>query len=428
MKAWSVSMCFCLAVAIHQASAISGVSSGPTVLKVGRKEMKLDLPGTVAKAQVQASVPRTPKTFRSPLGWNSWNHFQCNITEDIVKTAADRLVSSGLAALGYVYVNIDDCWQADSRDSQGRLVASPVSFPSGIKALADYVHSKGLKLGLYSDSGKRTCSGKPGSLGHEAIDALTFAEWGVDYVKYDSCYDDGTTTKRGQSAMRNALDAAGRDISVSMCEGGQDSSALWAYGLADPWRTTLGTDDTWRSVTWVSDTSNKWAKYADPRNWNDLDILQVAKGGMGETEHHVHFNLWAIMKAPLLAACALSAESQPAMTILSTNEAVSLNQDSLGVQAQEVQLSKASPVKVWVGSLSEGRKVVALVNRGGTSENVSVSWRKLGLNPEQQMHARDLWKESAIDSADSEDLTAQVASHGVRLFVLWPATDSNLKQ
>ncbi|CAI5487851.1 unnamed protein product [Closterium sp. Naga37s-1] len=249
----------------------------------------------------------------------------------------------------------------------------------------DYAHSKGLKLGLYSDAGKRTCSGKPGSLGHEAIDALTFAEWGVDYLKYDSCYDDGALSR---TAMRNALEATGRDISFSMCEG----SALWAYGLADPWRTTLATDDTWRSVTWVSDAHNKWAKYADPRNWNDLDILQVAKGGMGETEHHVHFNLWAIMKAPLLPACALSAASQPAMTILSTNEAIALNQDSLGVQAQRVQLSKESPVKVWVGSLSEGRKVVALVNHGGRSENVAVSWRDLGLNPEQRMHARDLWK------------------------------------
>ncbi|CAI7842061.1 unnamed protein product, partial [Closterium sp. NIES-54] len=257
MELWFVSMCFCLAVVFNQASAISGGASVPTVLRVGRKE-KLDLPGT---------VPKTPKTFRSPLGWNSWNHVQCNITEDIVKTAADNLVSSGLAALGYVYVNIDDCWQADSRDSQGRLVASPASFPTGMKALADYVHSKGLRLGLYSDSGKRTCSGKPGSLGHEAIDALTFAEWGVDYVKYDSCYDDGAPTKRSHAAMRNALEATGSDISVSVCQG-QDSSALWAYGLADPWRTTLGTDDTWRSVTWVSDANNKWAKYADPRNWN----------------------------------------------------------------------------------------------------------------------------------------------------------------
>ncbi|CAI5972391.1 unnamed protein product [Closterium sp. NIES-64] len=417
MEAWFVSMCFCLAVVFHQASAISGGASVPTVLKVGRKEkLRGDLTGAVP----------TQKAFRSPLGWNSWNHFQCSITEDMVKTAADNLVSSGLAAQGYVYVNIDDCWQADSRDSQGRLVASPVSFPSGIKALADYVHSKGLKLGLYSDSGKRTCSGKPGSLGHEAIDALTFAEWGVDYVKYDRCYDDGAPTKRSHAAMRNALEATGRDISLSVCQG-QDSSALWAYGLADPWRTTLGTDDTWRSVTWVSDANNKWAKYADPHSWNDLDILQVAKGAMSETEHHVHFNLWAIMKAPLLPACALSAESQPAMSIISTDEAVALNQDSLGVQAQKVQLSKESPVKVWVGSLSEGRKVVALVNRGGKSENVTVSWEEIGLNLEQRMHARDLWKDSLINSANSNELTAQVASHGVRLFVLWPVTDANLK-
>ncbi|CAI5487839.1 unnamed protein product, partial [Closterium sp. Naga37s-1] len=358
--------------------------------------------------------------------WNSWNHVQCNITQDIVKTAADKLVSSGLAALGYVYVNIDDCWQADFRDPKGRLVASPVSFPSGIKALADYAHSKGLKLGLYSDAGKRTCAGKPGSLGHEEIDALTFAEWGVDYVKYDSCYDDGTPTEQGQSAMRNALEASGRDISVSMCEGEEDSSALWAYGLADPWRATLSIDDTWRSVTWVSDANNKWAKYADPRNWNDLDILQVAKGSMGQPKYHVQLNLWAIMKAPLLPECHLSAAWEPAMTILSTDEAIALNQDSLGMQAQEVQLSKKSSVKVWVGSLSEGRKVVALVNRGVRSANVTVSWEEIGLNPEQHIHARDLWKDYTMNSANSKDLNAQVGSHGVRLFVLWPVTDASM--
>ncbi|CAI5515294.1 unnamed protein product [Closterium sp. Naga37s-1] len=379
MELWFVSMCFCLTVVFNQASAISGGASVPTVPRVGRKE-KLDLPGT---------VPKTPKTFRSPLG-----SCQCVLPALQEFGFFYYKVSPLLTNLSSCFALADDCWQADSRDSQGRLVASPASFPSGMKALADYVHSKGLRLGLYSDSGlknailkstclccstpppdpslstdlrrKRTCSGKPGSLGHEAIDALTFAEWGVDYVKYDSCYDDGAPTKR--------------------------SSALWAYGLADPWRTTLGTDDKWRSVTWVSDANNKWAKYADPRNWNDLDILQVAKGAMSETEHHVQFNLWAIMKAPLLPACALSADSQPAMSILSTDEAIALNQDSLGVQAQEVQLFKESPVKVWVGSLSEGRKVVALVNRGGKSENVTVSWEEIGLNPEQRMHARDLWK------------------------------------
>ncbi|GJP85841.1 hypothetical protein CLOP_g15935 [Closterium sp. NIES-67] len=232
-----LSVCFCLAIIFHQSSAVSGETSVPTILNLGRKE-KIDLSGTVHRARKIAQTPQ--------LGWNSWNHFQCRITEGIVKTAADKLVSSGLVALGYVYVNIDDCWQADSRDSEGRLVPSPVWFPSGIKAIADYVHSKGLKLGIYSDAGTRTCEGKPGSLGHEAIDAHTFAEWGVDYLKYDNCYNDGTPNKLRYTVMRNALEATGRDIFFSMCEWGQDDPALWAYDVADSWRTTVDIGDTWR--------------------------------------------------------------------------------------------------------------------------------------------------------------------------------------
>ncbi|CAI5976606.1 unnamed protein product [Closterium sp. NIES-64] len=243
------------------------------------------------------------------------------------------LVSSGLAALGYIYVNIDDCWQADSRDSEGRLAPSPDAFPSGIKALADYVHSKGLKLGIYSDAGIRTCALKPGSLWHEAVDAATFAEWGVDYLKYDNCYNDGSPSKKRYTTMRNALEATGRDIFFSMCEWGQDLPALWAYGVADTWRTTRDIEDTWSSMMRIADINNKWAKYAKPGGWNDpdmlqvgnghslippipnpyhdpafalpprppsppsdLDMLQVGNGGMRDSEYRVHFSLWAIMK------------------------------------------------------------------------------------------------------------------------------------
>ncbi|CAI5950180.1 unnamed protein product [Closterium sp. NIES-65] len=208
------------------------------------------------------------------------------------------LVSSGLAALGYIYVNIDDCWQADSRDSEGRLAPSPDAFPSGIKALADYVHSKGLKLGIYSDAGIRTCALKPGSLWHEAVDAATFAEWGVDYLKYDNCSNDGSPSKKRYTTMRNALEATGRDIFFSMCEWGQDLPALWAYGVADTWRTTRDIEDTWsrwpscsmmriadinnkcmcHHMMRIADINNKWAKYAKPGGWNDPDMLQVGNG------------------------------------------------------------------------------------------------------------------------------------------------------
>ncbi|CAI5479684.1 unnamed protein product [Closterium sp. Yama58-4] len=396
----------------------------------------------------------------------------------------------------------DDCWQADSRDSEGRLVASPVSFPSGIKALADYVHSKGLKLGIYADAGLRTCALKPGSLWHEAVDAATFAEWvgvtrmpsdaqmlstqapatvapdspptptsvrtcalkpgslwheavdaatfaewhgtsalkpgslwhetvdaatfaewGVDYLKYDNCYNDGSPSIKRYTIMRNALEATGRDIFFSMCDWGQDLPALWAYGVADTWRTTRDIEDTWSSMMRIADINNKWAKYAKPGGWNDPDMLQVGNGGMRQSEYRVHFSLWAIMKAPLLIVCDLSAASNETMSILSNNEVIAVNQDSLGVQARKVHISHNSSVEVWSGPLSDDRQVVALVNRGARSENVTVSWKSIGLNAVQRMYARDLWKKSTLDSAFSGEMSARVASHDVRLFVIWPAPD-----
>ncbi|CAI5531198.1 unnamed protein product [Closterium sp. Naga37s-1] len=353
--------------------------------------------------------------------WNSWNHFGCNVTEEIVKTQADMLVSSGLAALGYIYVNIDDCWQADSRDSEGRLAPSPDAFPSGIKALADYVHSKGLKLGIYSDAGIRTCALKPGSLWHEAVDAATFAEWGVDYLKYDNCYNDGSPSKKRYTTMRNALEATGRDIFFSMCEWGQDLPALWAYGVADTWRTTRDIEDTWSSMMRIADINNKWAKYAKPGGWNDPDMLQVGNGGMKDSEYRVHFSLWAIMKAPLLIGCDLSVVSNKTLAILGNEEVIALNQDPLGVQARKVQVSEDSFMEVWSGPLSEGRLVVALVNRSPISLKITARWKAMGLNPVQRMYARDLWKKATMDSVISGELSAPVPSHDVGLFLLWPA-------
>ncbi|GJP34363.1 hypothetical protein CLOM_g18814 [Closterium sp. NIES-68] len=346
-----VAACFCHSLALLALQASAARSAGGE----SKSEVSAE---TVAVHGRARDISRTP-----PLGWNSWNHFQCNVTEDIVRTQADKLVSSGLAALGYIYVNIDDCWQADSRDSEGRLVPSPDSFPSGIKALADYVHSRGLKLGIYSDAGFRTCAGKPGSLGHEATDASTFAEWGVDYLKYDNCINDGSPSQKRYTAMRNALDATGRGIFFSMCEWGLSAPATWAYGVADTWRTTLDIEDTWRSMIGIADANNKWAKYAKPGGWNDPDMLQVGNGGMRESEYRVHFSLWAIMKAPLLIGCDLSAASDETMSILSNEEVVAVNQDPLGVQARKVHLSNNSLLEVWSGPLSEGRQVVALVNR-----------------------------------------------------------------
>ncbi|KAJ6925787.1 alpha-galactosidase [Populus alba x Populus x berolinensis] len=201
--------------------------------------------------------------------WNSWNHFQCNIDERTIKTTADALVSTGLAALGYKYVNIDDCWGEEKRDWKGSLRAKASTFPSGIKALADYVHSKGLKLGIYSDAGYTTCSKKmPGSLGHEDQDAKTFAEWGVDYLKYDNCYHDGSKPQDRYARMSYALRKVGRPILYSLCEWGQEYPAKWAGLYGNAWRTTGDIKDTWESVMSIADENNIWGRYAGPGRWN----------------------------------------------------------------------------------------------------------------------------------------------------------------
>ncbi|OWM77506.1 hypothetical protein CDL15_Pgr016904 [Punica granatum] len=213
-------------------------------------------------------VARTP-----PMGWNSWNHFFCNIDERTVKATADALVSTGLAALGYKYVNIDDCWAERDRDWKGNLRAKSSTFPSGIKALADYVHARGLKLGIYSDSGYTTCSKTmPGSLGHEDQDARTFAEWGVDYLKYDNCYHDGSKPQQRYSRMSSALLKAGRPILYSICEWGEEDPARWAGRFGNAWRTTGDIKDNWDSITLIADSNNVWGRFAGPGRWNGEDI------------------------------------------------------------------------------------------------------------------------------------------------------------
>ncbi|CAN1275272.1 unnamed protein product [Linum perenne] len=208
-----------------------------------------------------------------PMGWNSWNHFQCNISEKTIKETADAMVSSGLSALGYHYINIDDCWAELNRDSQGNMVSKKSTFPSGIKALADYVHAKGLKLGIYSDAGSKTCSNlMPGSLGHEEQDAKTFASWGVDYLKYDNCNDDGTSPKIRYPVMSRALLNSGREIFFSLCEWGREDPATWAGSIGNSWRTTGDISDNWDSMTTCADQNDQWALNAGPGGWNGKKV------------------------------------------------------------------------------------------------------------------------------------------------------------
>jgi alpha-galactosidase len=270
-----------------------------------------------------------------PLGWNSWNKFGCNIDEKLIRSTIDNLISSGLAAAGYTYVNLDDCWQA-SRAADGTIVPDPKTFPNGIKPLVDYAHSKGLLFGLYSDAGYKTCAGRPGSLGYEKIDARTYAQWQVDYLKYDNCYTDSTKPEVRYPPMRDALNATGRPIFFSMCEWGVDDPATWAAAVGNSWRTTGDIIDNWHSAMSILDQNNRWAAYAGPGGWNDPDMLEVGNGGMTTAEYRSHFGLWALMKAPLLVGCDVTKMSDDVRAILTNPEVIAVNQDPLGVQGRKV--------------------------------------------------------------------------------------------
>ncbi|CAF2118968.1 unnamed protein product [Brassica napus] len=262
-----------------------------------------------------------------PMGWNSWNHFSCNINEKVIKETADALVSTGLSKLGYNYVNIDDCWAELARDQKGNLVPKKSTFPSGIKALADYVHSKGLKLGIYSDAGYLTCSKTmPGSLGHEEQDAKTFAEWGIDYLKYDNCNTDGSRPTVRYPVMTRALMKSGRPIFHSLCEWGDMHPALWGSPLGNSWRTTCDINDSWLSMLANADMNEFYAEHARPGGWNDPDMLEVGNGGMTKDEYIVHFSIWAISKAPLLLGCDIRNMTKETMEIVANKEVIAINQ------------------------------------------------------------------------------------------------------
>ncbi|KAL6211381.1 hypothetical protein ACLB2K_016608 [Fragaria x ananassa] len=359
-----------------------------------------------------------------PMGWNSWNHFNCRIEEKTIKETADALVSTGLSKLGYTYVNIDDCWAEIARDVKGNLVAKKSAFPSGIKALADYVHSKGLKIGIYSDAGYFTCSKTmPGSLGHEEQDANTFAAWvqyvlGIDYLKYDNCYNDGSNPTVRYPVMTRALMKAGRPIFFSLCEWGDMHPALWSAKLGNSWRTTKDISDSWESMVSRADMNEVYAEYARPGGWNDPDMLEVGNGGMTKDEYVVHFSIWAISKAPLLLGCDVRNMSKDTLEIVANKEAISVNQDPLGVQAKKVRLE--GDLEIWAGPLSGYRVALLLINQGPGNNTITAQWEDIGLPPNTVVEARDLWEHKTLKKLFVGNLTASVNSHACKMYVLKP--------
>jgi len=333
-------------------------------------------------------LARTP-----PMGWNSWNHFGCNVSAQLIRETADAMVASGLRDAGFEYVVIDDCWQV-ARDGDGRLVADSARFPGGIKPLADYVHAKGLKFGIYTDAGRKTCQGRPGTYGHEVVDARTFAAWGVDYVKEDWCYADSLDAPTQYQKFRDALHAARRPIVFSICEWGSFSPWDWAPRAGHLWRTTTDIEDRWASMLSNLDISAQHAAAAGPGHWNDPDMLEVGNGGMTDDEYRAHFSLWAIMAAPLIAGNDLRTMTPATRDILTNREVIAVDQDSLGVQGTIVR-EDTPEHQVWMKPLRDGSRAVVLLNRGATADSITASWWRLRL-PAGPAKVRDLWAHNEL--------------------------------
>jgi len=376
----------------------------------------------VATGELRAldnGLARTP-----PMGWNSWNKFACNVSEDLIKQAADAMVSSGMRDAGYRYVVIDDCWQVD-RDASGNIIADAQHFPSGIKALADYVHAKGLKFGIYSDAGTGTCQNRPGGRGYEFQDARQYAAWGVDYLKYDWCNHSTQDSASSYSIMRDALKKSGRPIVFSLCEWGSTKPWLWAGDVGNLWRSTGDITDKWDTgekqdglgVVQILDLQDGLQSYAGPGHWNDPDMLEVGNGGMSLTEYRAHFSMWCLLAAPLMAGNDIRSMSADIRDILTNKEAIAIDQDPLGREGRRVK--RGDGLEVWAKQLADGGRAVALLNRTAAEANIAVTWTELGYPNHVTAKVRDLWAKKDLGEKSGE-FSASVPSHGVAMLRVEP--------
>lgn len=358
-----------------------------------------------------------------PMGWNSWNRFGCDVGEDLIKSVADAMVTAGMKDVGYEFIIIDDCWQV-SRDGNGNIVADPKRFPSGIKALADYVHSKGLKFGIYSDAGTKTCAGRPGSRGHEYQDALQYAAWGVDYLKFDWCNTGTEDAQTAYTTMSDALKATGRPIVFSLCEWGSHKPWLWAKDVGNLWRTTGDITDCWDckkqySMGWtrILDLQVGLESYAGPGHWNDPDMLEVGNGGMSATEYKSHFSFWCLLAAPLIAGNDLRNMSPEIKEILTNREVLAVNQDPLGAEGRRVW--KNGDSEVWSKQMKDGSRAVILFNRGTVEAEINVTWEELGYPAHLSAAVRDLWEKKDLGNFTGK-FSAKVTGHGVVMISVTP--------
>jgi alpha-galactosidase len=369
-----------------------------------------------------------------PMGWNTWNKFACNINEKLIRESADAVVANGMKDAGYLYIVMDDCWHG-KRDSLGFIHPDPERFPSGMKALADYVHSKGLKLGIYSDAGWQTCGHRPGSRGHEYQDAMSYASWGIDYLKYDWCETQGLNAEGAYLTMRDALYAAGRPIVFSLCEWGNNKPWEWGKPIGHLWRTTgdiyhcfdckvdHGGWFSW-GVLQILDMQDGLRKYAGPDHWNDPDMMEVGNG-MTVGEDRAHFSMWCMLAAPLMAGNDITSMTRETKEILTNKEAIGINQDPLGIQA--FKFSSSDSVETWFKPLQNGDWALCFLNRGKTSRGITFEWSEQKVTDElSQRQAsfetttyriRDVWKKKELGTTQ-KPLKLIVPGHDVVMFRL----------
>ncbi len=370
-----------------------------------------------------------------PMGWNSWNKFACNVDEKLIREIADAIVSSGMKDAGYTYINIDDCWHGE-RDSLGFIHPDPKRFPSGMKALADYIHAKGLKMGVYSDAGSQTCGGRPGSRGYEFQDAKTYASWGVDYLKYDWCNTEGLKAEGAYKTITAALKKAGRPVVLSICEWGNDKPWQWGQNVGHLWRTTgdiyncfdcINDHGSWKSwgVMQILDKQDGLREYAGPGHWNDPDMLEVGNGKLSPAEDRAHFSMWAMIAAPLIAGNDLRNMDKRTLEVLTNKEVIAVNQDSLGIQAFKHGVKDS--VECWLKPLKDGAWALCYLNRSLKSKTFKVDWKELNLTDEfsnrkftphtTPYKIRNLWtKKEAGKTAKAVDVT--LAAHEVLMYRL----------
>jgi alpha-galactosidase len=367
-----------------------------------------------------------PLAATPPMGWNSWNHFADKVTDTDVRAAADALVATGMKDAGYVYVNIDEGWEG-SRDSEGNIRPNS-KFPD-MKALSDYVHAKGLKLGIYSSPGPKTCEGFEGSYKHEEQDARTFATWGVDYLKYDLCsyegimklHDPAQDPTKAVAMMRDAymkmykaLVKTGRPVVYSLCQYGVGSVWEWAPSVgANLWRTTDDIRDNFRSMALIGFSQAGLEKFAGPGHWNDPDMLEIGNGGMNADQYRAQMSLWSMLAAPLLAGNDLSKMDETTKSILLNREVIAVDQDKLGMQAHRL-----GPPQIWVRSLSGGAKALAIFNYVTDDEAEPQTVRLNALGFAGPVHARDLWAHKDLGIL-RESYTVTAPQGGVVMLRLW---------